>query len=53
MWHELDQWKTTPPSFAGRFAVSYFVTLLPFNIISVVDNNNNSNNVYFSFRAVI
>ena len=24
-------------SLAGRFAVSYFVTLLPFNIISVVD----------------
>ena len=23
---------------AGRFAVSYFVTLLPFNIISVVDH---------------
>ena len=25
-------------SLAGRFAVSYFVTLLPFNIISVVDH---------------
>ena len=25
-------------SFAGRFAVSYFVTLLSFNIISVVDH---------------
>ena len=25
-------------SFAGRFAVSYFVILLPFNIISVVDH---------------
>ena len=24
-------------SLAGRFAVSYFVTLLPFNIVSVVD----------------
>ena len=25
-------------SLAGRFAVSYFVTLLPFNIISVADH---------------
>ena len=38
---------------AGRFAVSYFVSLLPFNIISVVDHLAPSSNLVELFCRLI